>query len=72
MARLIADLIIRHDPEQYALDNYEKALAHLDEGAAFTNTNTPPNLKYIPWTIDSLVEALDEGKPSIMDGDWTG
>lgn len=69
---LTAFFLVRHDPEKYAFENYEEALAHLTQGAAFANTNTPPNLKYTPWTIDSLVKALDKGEPSIMDGDWSG
>ena len=65
-------LLTRHDPEQYAIENYESALAHLTRAAPFTNTNTPPNLNYMPWTIDSLVKALETGEPSIMDADWSG
>ncbi|KAJ5082899.1 hypothetical protein N7532_011942 [Penicillium argentinense] len=31
----------KHDPEKYAIDNYGKALEHLNNGAPFQNTNLP-------------------------------
>ena len=62
--------IIEHDPEAYALENYEAALAHLQNGEPFQNTNTPPGMVYKPWTIDSLIEAQEKGEPTVLDGDW--
>lgn len=60
-----------HDPERYVEENFAQALAHLQHGAPFQNTNKPPHIQYQPWTIDGLVEALDKGEPTILDGDWS-
>lgn len=57
--------ITEHDPEQYALENYDNALEHLKSGAPFQNTNTPPGMVYKPWTIDGLMEAYAKGEPSM-------
>lgn len=66
----IGKWILDHDPERYAFDNYEAALAHVQEGKPFKNTNTPPGMVYRPWTIDGLLEAQRRGEPTILDGDW--
>lgn len=62
--------LVDHDPEKYVYDNFNAALANVTTGAPFENTNTPPGIKYQPWTMDSLAEALEKGEPSILDGDW--
>ncbi|KAG9666976.1 hypothetical protein KCU99_g9297, partial [Aureobasidium melanogenum] len=62
--------ILRHDPEQYAMDNYRKAAMHLEHGAPFKNTNVPPGMVYIPWTINNLLEVHAKGEPTVLDGDW--
>ena len=62
--------ILDHDPEQYAIDNFEDALAHVKHGTPFQNTNTPPGAKYQPWTIDGLLAAQQKGEPTVLDGDW--
>lgn len=59
-----------HDPERYALENYEKALAHLTAGIPFQNTNTPPGQVYKPWTIDTLLAAAERGEQTVLDGNW--
>lgn len=63
--------MLEHDPERYAVENYHQALAHLEHGIAFQNTNTPKGLVYKPWTIESLLEAQKRGEPTILDGDWS-
>ena len=63
--------ILDHEPEVYARENYSAALAHIRHGAEFKNTNTPPGMVYIPWSIDSLLEAHERGEPTILDGDWS-
>ena len=63
--------MIEHDPEQYVYDNYEKALSHITDGTEFKNTNIPTGVEYKPWTIDSLVAALDNSEPTLLDGDWS-
>ncbi|KAK4553882.1 hypothetical protein LTR86_009057 [Recurvomyces mirabilis] len=67
----VARWMLEHDPEQYAIDNYGKALSHLTHGTAFENTNKPMNMKYRPWTIDGLLEARRKGEPTVLDGDWS-
>ena len=62
--------ILEHDPEQYALDNYEKALAHLQSWAPFQNTNISPGVVFTPWTIDVSLEAQSTREPTVLDGDW--
>lgn len=62
--------ILNYGPEQYTLENYYKALTHLQDGTPFGNTNTPPGPVYRPWTIEGLVRAHENGEPTILDGDW--
>lgn len=40
--------IVEHDPEQYAIDNYSGALAHVKHDEPFKNTNTPRGVEYRP------------------------
>ncbi|KAH8660809.1 hypothetical protein BGZ60DRAFT_492165 [Tricladium varicosporioides] len=63
--------ILEHNPETYAKENYDAALAHIHHGVAFQNTNTPPGMIYKPWTIDGLLEAHERGEPTVLDGDWS-
>lgn len=64
--------IVEHNPETYAVQNYEQALAHLkDPEVPFQNTNGPPGVVYRPWTIDSLLESQRKGEPTVLDGDWS-
>jgi hypothetical protein len=67
---LLGTWIWRHDPEQYATENYEKALIHLTEGSPFSNTNIPSGHIYQPWTIDELLSASERGEEIVLDGDW--
>jgi hypothetical protein len=67
---LLGTWIWRHDPERYAIENYEKALMHLVEGTPFSNTNIPPGHVYQPWTIDELLSASGRGEKIVLDGDW--
>ncbi|KAJ5777658.1 hypothetical protein N7520_000904 [Penicillium odoratum] len=67
---LLGTWIWQHDPEQYAIENYTSALAHLAGGSAFHNTNIPPGYVYQPWTIDGLLKALEMGEEIVLDGDW--
>ena len=66
--------LVEHDPEAYAKENYYAAAQALETGAEFQNTNVPPGLKYRPWTIDGLVEAIAIGDTvgTFFDGDWSG
>ncbi|KAK3699218.1 hypothetical protein LTR37_016579 [Vermiconidia calcicola] len=62
--------MVEHDPEEYALQNYQQALECLRSGLPFKNSNTPPGVEYRPWTIDGLLEAQEKGEPTVLDGDW--
>ncbi|KAK5133283.1 hypothetical protein LTR08_008017 [Meristemomyces frigidus] len=62
--------ILVHDPEEYACQRYDEALSHLKHDTPFQNTNTPPGLKYKPWTIDTLIAAAENGEETVLDGDW--
>jgi hypothetical protein len=44
------------DSEQYASDNYDAVVSHLNEGTPFINTNIPEGYVHQPWTIDSMLE----------------
>lgn len=67
---ILGSWIWKHDPEQYAIENYEKALAHLETGSEFRNTNIPPGHVCRPWTIDEVLKAKEAGKEIVLDGDW--
>ncbi|KAH6962316.1 hypothetical protein BKA56DRAFT_679136 [Ilyonectria sp. MPI-CAGE-AT-0026] len=62
----------KHDPEQYAVDNYHAAALHITKGTPFENTNLPDNYKYRPWSIEQIeAEMKSPGfKPNevFMDG----
>jgi 2-polyprenyl-6-methoxyphenol hydroxylase-like FAD-dependent oxidoreductase len=60
-----------HDPEAYAEENFQKALAQLRDGTPFQNTNRPKDVEYQPWTIDALQAAWEASEPTILDGDWS-
>lgn len=59
-----------HDPEKYAVENYEKALFHLNEGVPFQNTNIPPGYICKPWTIAELIDRPEETERLTSSGDW--
>ncbi|KAJ5931007.1 hypothetical protein N7466_006500 [Penicillium verhagenii] len=67
---LLGAWIWQHSPEQYAIENYQLALANLAGQGSFQNTNTPPGYIYKPWTIDELLKATEEGEEIVLDGDW--
>lgn len=61
-----------HDAETYAEKEFEGARQHLeDETKPFRNTNRPDNGEYIPWTIDGLLESLQKGDRTVLDGPWS-
>jgi 2-polyprenyl-6-methoxyphenol hydroxylase-like FAD-dependent oxidoreductase len=65
--------VFSHDPEAYAYEKYSQGVAHLLTGAEFTNTNTPPGHKFVPWTIEEVYKNIEEGKrvEDMLDGDWS-
>ncbi|KAF7169116.1 hypothetical protein CNMCM5623_001924 [Aspergillus felis] len=71
LSKTTADWIMRHNPEQYAYDNYNSCAQHILAGKAFQNTNIPPGYKYEPWTVKQLMDASDRHEPVIDEGDWS-
>ncbi|KAI1840127.1 hypothetical protein JX266_013670 [Neoarthrinium moseri] len=61
----------RHDPESYPYNNYSRALDHLQNGAPFQNTNTPPGHTHEPWSVDHLMGRVEQGLPVEFDGGWS-
>ena len=66
---LTASWIWSHDPERYAIDNFDKARDFLVNGASFQNTNLPSGYTYKPWTIDEVLEKAAKGEFP-LEGDW--
>ncbi|RHZ67176.1 uncharacterized protein CDV56_109471 [Aspergillus thermomutatus] len=71
LSKTTADWIMRHNPEQYAYDNYDACAQHILTGKAFQNTNIPPGYSYKPWTVKELMDASDRREPVIDEGDWS-
>ena len=69
--KVFGEWLLGHNPEQYAIDNYDKALDHVLNGTPFKNTNIPTGVTVPDWTIDSLMEQLDKGEPTMLDQDWS-
>ncbi|KAJ5621696.1 hypothetical protein N7528_006479 [Penicillium herquei] len=67
---LLGAWIWEHDPEQYAIENYEKAMKNLADGFPFQNTNTPRGYNYHPWSLDELLKDKEMGKEIVLEGDW--
>lgn len=59
--------VVDHDPEQYAVHNFWAALAHLQDGTEFKNTNVPLELTYWPWTMETLLAERGAGRHTILD-----
>ncbi|KAI1348315.1 hypothetical protein F5Y01DRAFT_306889 [Xylaria sp. FL0043] len=68
--------IWKHDPEQYAYENYDKMAETIEQGIPFDRVDTvPPNYpkgyRYQPWSIDQIMEDVRNGKPiNLGDGEW--
>jgi hypothetical protein len=68
-AGLLGAWLWKHDPERYAIDNYGKALEHLNNGAPFQNTNLPRGYVHKPWTIETLLNSTNEQELE-LNSDW--
>ncbi|KAF2762392.1 monooxygenase [Pseudovirgaria hyperparasitica] len=60
-----------HDPEQYAVDNFDECMKCILIGTRFENTNSVPGYKYEDWTLKDLMETVERGEKILDDGDWT-
>jgi hypothetical protein len=67
---LLASWVWNHDPEKYAIENYDKAVAFLLENFPFNNTNIPRGHVYKPWTLDELLDIKEAGGEIGLDGLW--
>ncbi|KAJ5733861.1 hypothetical protein N7493_002647 [Penicillium malachiteum] len=67
---LLGAWIWEHDPEQYAIENYEKAMKNLTDGCPFQNNNTPRGYNYRPWSLDELLKDKEMGNEIVLEGDW--
>lgn len=70
----MANWIWTHNPERYATDTFAKALAHLEVGARFENTNIPKGFKWETWTMEEELEKEKQGitTPDLkLNGDWS-
>ncbi|PVH96301.1 FAD/NAD(P)-binding domain-containing protein, partial [Periconia macrospinosa] len=63
-----------HNPEFYAMENYESCRTHIFEGKLgnFKNTNIPPGHVYQPWSLESEAKRMQAGISSNLkqNGDW--
>ncbi|RGP78644.1 FAD nad p-binding domain-containing [Fusarium longipes] len=71
IAKITGEWLLRHDPEQYTYENFNKCAEHLLNGTPFKNTNSVPGYTYQPWTVKELLDASDSGKPVEDEGDWS-
>ncbi|KAH8748266.1 hypothetical protein F5883DRAFT_582969 [Diaporthe sp. PMI_573] len=62
--------LVQHDPEQYALENYDAVAEHLLKGTPFVSTNHVPGYTYKPWSVQELLEASEKGINVEDEGDW--
>nr|XP_036582071.1 FAD binding domain protein [Colletotrichum truncatum]KAF6790628.1 FAD binding domain protein [Colletotrichum truncatum] len=69
--RPLGDWVLKHDPTEYAYENYNTCAEHILKGTPFTNTNSPKGYTYKPWTVKELLEASARGEVVIDDGDWS-
>jgi hypothetical protein len=63
--------LLKHDPEQYAAENFEKCADHMLHGSPFESTNSVPGYTYKPWTVHELLEGSDNGTLVEDEGDWS-
>lgn len=71
LTKQVGTWVSQHDPEQYAIDSYDKCVDHIVNGAPFANTNLPPGHTVKPWTVEELLGYAARGEPIIDDGDWS-
>ncbi|KAF9869922.1 FAD binding domain protein [Colletotrichum karsti] len=71
LTKPVGDWVLRHDPEQYAYDNYGNCAKCVLEGKGFENTNAVPGHTFKPWTIKELLGVTEAGGEIVDDGDWS-
>ena len=68
--------IYSHDPEEYAYENYDKAVESVKMGVPLEDDRLPPNYppgyRYQPWNIEEIMDDMRAGKPfELGPGDWS-
>lgn len=65
-----------HDPETYAYENFHKTAESVKNGVPFDELdsvppNYPPGHKYVPWSLDEVMEDVKNGRQvDLGSGDW--
>lgn len=65
-----------HEPEAYAYENYDKVVESMKKGIPFEEDDSiPPNYpkgyKYEPWSMDKIVDDMNNGRPvDLGPGEW--
>ncbi|EON65625.1 hypothetical protein W97_04864 [Coniosporium apollinis CBS 100218] len=65
-----------HEPEAYAYENYDKVVESMKKGIPFEDDDSiPPNYpkgyKYEPWSMDKIVDDMNNGRPvDLGPGEW--
>lgn len=67
--------IWKHDPEQYAYENYEKMAETIRQGIPFDQVdsvppNYPPGYKYEPWNIVDMENEVQKATVNMGSGNW--
>ena len=69
--------VFKHDPEDYAYENYEKGVKAVNAGAKYITDvdelppNYPPGYKFEPWSIDDIMNNMKQAKEfDLGPGDW--
>ncbi|KAJ6205812.1 hypothetical protein PSV09DRAFT_2376255 [Bipolaris maydis] len=71
IGRFTGQWLLRHDPIQYAYDNFQACADHLLRGTEFKNSNFVPGHTFKQWTVTEFLEAQEHGKDIDDDGDWS-
>lgn len=69
--------VFGHDPEHFAYENYDKIVAAVKNGAKYITddesipSNYPPGYKYEPWSIEQIIDDMNNKRPvNLGTGDW--
>lgn len=57
--------LLGSDATEYAKDNFDAVISHLDDGTPFQSKNIPPGHVHKDWTIDMMLSY--EGKKASKD-----
>lgn len=71
LTKTVGEWVLKHNPEQYAYDNYGNCVRCVMKGIPFENTNAVPGHTFKQWTVQELLEVIGAGHEVIDDGDWS-